>query len=134
MTNEQDMQQKVILFQLLHKHMEELKQQAALLEQRFMEFGVTKHALGDFKDKRDKDMLDPLGSGCYVFGKAPGSTDLLVNIGANIMIKKPIGETAELLDNRTKEIQDISKNLEEQMANVVGQIGTLTAELEKMQK
>ncbi len=134
MTEEQEMQQKVVLYQLLQKHMEELRQQKALLEQRFLEFETTRNALGDFRGKDEKELLVPLGSGCYMAGKSAGQPELLVNIGANIMLKKPIPETTKLLEERVKEIQDLSANLESQLMNVAGQIGSLSEEFEKLQQ
>lgn len=133
MKNEEDMQQRVILYQLLHKHLEELKQQAAMLEARLMEFEVTKQALGDFKGIKDSELLVPLGSGCYAHGKATNSNELLVNIGANLMVSKPIGETSSLLEERIGEIQGIAKELQEQMASVINQITAIASDLEKMQ-
>ena len=133
MTNQEDMQ-KAVLYQLLHKHLEELKQQGTLLEARFMEFEATKQALGDFKEIKGKDMRVPLGSGCYIKGKGGESADILVNIGANIMIRKPLAETVKLLQERVEEIENYSKNLQEQMKTVIAQINEITADLEKTHK
>lgn len=134
-SKEQEMQQKIVLYQLLNRHLEELKQQASLLESRFAEFESTKQALGDFREiKGSKDILVPLGSGCYAHGKAAESEGMLVNVGSNIMLKKPMKETIKLLEERTEEIQGMTKNLQEQMNSVIGQITSITGELEKMQQ
>ena len=133
MTKEEEMQQKIVLYQLLHKHLEELKQQSVMLEQRFMEFEATKQALGDFKGVNDSELLVPLGSGCYAKSKAVASSELLVNIGANLMVKKPISDTVKLLEERTKEIQELSKGLQEQVDAVISQITAIAGDIENMQ-
>lgn len=133
MAKEEDMQQRVILYQLLHKHLEELKQQASMLEARLMEFEVTKQALGDFKGIKDSEMLVPLGSGCYAHGRATNSKEILVNIGANLMLSKPVGETSGLLEERIGEIQGMAKELQDQMTNVINQITAIAGDLEQMQ-
>ena len=72
------MQENIVLLQLLEKHLEELKQQGALLENKFIELETTKQITEDMKKMKDsQDVMIPLGSGIYSYGKIT-DTDLVL--------------------------------------------------------
>lgn len=128
---EQELQQKLLLYQLLQAQLEELKKQAALLQARFIEIESTRLAVEDVKKvKENNELLIPLGSGMYVNGKMLKG-DLLVDIGAGIMTKKPAAEADTLLETKKKEIESLSENLQKEMMAVIAKINEIGEELQK---
>jgi len=128
---EQELQQKLLLYQLLQAQLEEFKKQAALLQARFIEIESTRLAVEDVKKvKENNELLIPLGSGMYVNGKMLKG-DLLVDIGAGIMTKKPAAEADTLLETKKKEIESLSENLQKEMMAVIAKINEIGEELQK---
>ena len=127
------MQQKMILFQLLQKHLEELKQRATLIENKFMEIQSTKQALEDLS-KPGKEILVPLGSGCYTKSKTSEKKEILVDLGSGIVANKSEKELHDFLNRKEREIELGSKQVQEEMLNVANQINTIAHEIEHLQK
>ena len=131
-TPEQEVQEKLLLYQLLQKQVEEIRQQSLLLERKFVEFETTKSAIEDIeKLKKDNEILIPLGSGCYAHGSTAESDSFLVEIGQS-MIKKSSKEAINFLEEKKREIEQTSINLQTELTRVVEQINKLTPELEKL--
>jgi prefoldin alpha subunit len=126
-----ELQQKVILYQILNRHLEELKQEAGLIERRFLEVETTKQIVGDLKKRKDNtEIMIPLGSGCFVKGTAESADRVLFEIGGGVFVHKK-GELAEnALAEKTAEIDKAGKDLQKEMEDVVGKMNSIALELQ----
>ncbi len=89
--NQEELQQKFVLYQLLNQRLEEIKNHLNVVQHKMIELETTNQALADVGEiKKDTEVLIPLGSGLYTFGKASSSEKLLVDIGAGVMVKKEV--------------------------------------------
>ena len=131
----QKVQQKLILYQLLQRHLEELRQQALLLERTFIEIETTRQTVSDLKKaKEGNETLVPLGSGFYTHGRVSNTKSLLVDIGVGILVEKDTVSTDDVLDNKRKELENASRELQDEMGNTLKKMNELGMELEKMTK
>lgn len=131
--NKQEVQQKLIFYQLLQRHLEQLREQAMLLERMFIEIETTKQTVGDMKKlKEGNEILVPLGSGFYTHGKVSDTKRLLVDLGMGILVKKDTKSTDNVLENRRKELDNASRELQNDMVNTVKKMNELGMELERM--
>lgn len=129
---QKETQEKLILYQLLQKHLEELRQQTMLLESRVMEIGSTKQALGDAKKITEKnEILIPLGNGCYTHGKIVNSKKILMDIGSGIIIPKENHLAIRLLEGKEKEARELAEDLQKEMSNTMNKMNELGPELER---
>src|SRR3989338_1085954 len=129
---QQELQQKFVLYQLLQNRIEELKQQIEMLQQKNMEMETTKFALGEINSmKEGNDVLVPLGSGCYVYGKATNSKKILVDIGSGIMTNKPAEEAKNIVEEKREEIEKLVLNLQSELVTAVNTINNLVPDLQK---
>lgn len=126
------MQQKMVLYQLLQRHLEELKQKAILAENRFLEIQTTKEALKDLSP--GKEMLVPLGSGCYTKSKTAEKAEILVDLGSGLVAKKGEKDLEDFLKKQEREMELTSKKVQEEMLGVANQLNALIQELEQLQK
>lgn len=134
-SRKQEVQQKLVLYQLLQRHLEELRQQALLLERMFIEIETTKQTVSDLKKLKDVDeILVPLGSGFYTHGRVSGTKKFLVDIGASVLVKKNTESMDNVLDDKRKEMENASRELQNEMANTMKKMNELGMELEKMTK
>lgn len=130
--DEKEMQEKMILYQIMQKHMESLGQNATLLERRYEEMEMTRQALEDIgKLKEKNDILVPVGSGFFTRGKISDFKDMLVDIGAGIFMDKDPGSSKRLLEDRKKEIEKLADELQHEMNEVSSRINTLAMEIEQ---
>ena len=131
--NQQEMQEKILLYQVLKGNLEQLVQQSSLLEKRFMELEVTKQTIRDLdKLKEGSEILVPLGSGCYSEGKVTVSKKILIDIGAGVTVFKDPKEIQEDLGSKTKELEDASKGLQEEMNKNVAKMNEFSPEIQKL--
>ena len=132
MEEKDELQHKFILYQLLQQRVEELKQQIEMLQQKNMEMETTKFALGEINSmKEGNDVLVPLGSGCYVYGKATNSKKILVDIGSGIMTNKPAEEAKNIVEEKREEIEKLVLNLQSELVTAVNTINNLVPDLQK---
>ena len=132
---EKDIQQKMIMYQLLQKHLEELKQQAMIIERKNLELEITKQSVKDIDAlKKDNEILISLGSGFYGFGEFNDLKKILVDIGSGVFIKKTVGSASDILKGKGKEIEDLNKKLQHELNDVVTKMNEIAAEVETAQR
>ncbi len=131
----QEVQEKLVLYQLLQRHLEDLRQQALLLERVFIEIETTRQTVDDLKKLKDEnETFVSLGSGVFIHGRVPGTKKLLIDIGAGVLVEKNTGSTDDILDDKRKELENASRELENEMANTLKKMNELGMELERMTK
>ncbi len=129
---QQEVQQKLVLYQMLGQRLEQINEQARVLEQRMLELETTRQALDDLKGlKEGNEVLIPLGSGCYTYGKTVDSKNLLCDLGAGIMINKSPQEAKGVLDGKKTEIDRLSETLQGEAKNTVEKMNELGPELQE---
>ncbi|MBI4020569.1 MAG: prefoldin subunit alpha [Candidatus Aenigmarchaeota archaeon] len=129
---QEEIQEKLILYQLLQKHFEELRMQGMMVERKMAEFETTRQALEDIKNADAKnETLVPLGSGLYTYGKITDKARMLVDIGAGVMVNKEIKDAAQLLEGKKKDLGSITLQLQREMENVAEQINSIAPQLER---
>jgi prefoldin alpha subunit len=131
--SKEKLQEKYILYQLLQQNLESLREQLELVERQFIEVKTTEQVLDDLKNRKGPDdVLVPLGSGYYGNGKVMDLETVLVNLGANVMISKKLKSANIFLREREKELERISKDIQEQMVKVVDQINKTAMDIQKL--
>jgi prefoldin alpha subunit len=131
--SKEKLQEKYILYQLLQQNLESLREQLELVERQFIEIKTTEQVLNDLKNRKGSDdVLVPLGSGYYGNGKVMDLETVLVNLGANVMISKKLKAANVFLREREKELERVSKEIQEQMAKVVDHINKTAMDIQKL--
>jgi len=132
MDDNKDVQEKLVLYQVLQKYLEELREQAVVIEKRFIEIEATGQVLDDIKKlKEANDILIPLGSGCYGHGKITDVNNTLIDVGAGVFMNKNPEEAKIFLEKKKAEIDKIAKNIQNEITTVVNKINLLGQEIEQ---
>ena len=127
------MTEKYIIYKLLQKNVEEMQKQKAMVEAQQQEVDNTLQGLKDMeKVPEDSEILIPLGMGCYGFGKLMKKGQLIVNLGANVMVKKDITSAIEIVNQKKKDLESALGELEKEIAKVSEALGELTLELQSI--
>ena len=102
--------------QIIQQQMMEIENQLNIIESRKVEFEFIKLSLEELKNKKDKELIVPLGSGVLAKAKVDDDKKVLVNIGANIIVEKDIDEAKEIIDCQIEELNKAAKMLQEEAA------------------
>lgn len=81
--------------------------------------------------KEGNEVLVPIGSGCYVYGKSTNSKKILVDIGSGVMTNKTSEEAQNLVEEKREEIEKLVLNLQSELIEAVNKINEIAPELQK---
>ena len=130
--NEKEMQEKVFLYQLLQKHLESLSQNAVMLERRYEEIESTRAALEDIEKLKEKnEILVPLGSGFFTYGKVTDSGKIMAEIGGGVFMDKDPQSGQQVLEERKQEIEKLAGDMQREMTEVSERMNMLAEEVEQ---
>jgi len=130
---EEDLQRKMIEFQFLENNLKMLQEKAEANNDRLEELQKTKAAIEELKNTKPNKALIPLGSGNFVYGTIDNCNEIIVGIGSDIAVKKKKEDAIALLDRRSKEVEDILKDLIRQISAFVLQLERVQQYIEKLQ-
>ena len=113
MKNNEEMQKKIVQFQILESNLKVMQERAALISQRLDDFQKTKDAINELESTKPGKAMIPLGSGNFVKGSVENTDDIIVSVGNDIAVKKSRKEAMEILDKKITEaensLNDITK-------------------------
>lgn len=131
--NQKQVQEKIMLYQVLQKQMEEFRQQASLIENRLTELEVTENALKEMKGVSSGDeAMFTLGGGCYGFGKLLINNKVMVEIGSGLVASKTLPDAINFIESRKAEIEGIAKNLQSEVTKVTESINQIGLEIQQL--
>jgi prefoldin alpha subunit len=105
MTNEEQIQQKYMQFQMIQQQLEEVNQHLGMLNEQSSELDISIEAVKQIaKTKLDNEFLAPVANGIFIKGVLKENQKLVVNVGMNTTVEKTIPEVVELLEEQKKEI------------------------------
>ena len=105
MTNEEQIQQKYMQFQMIQQQLEEVNQHLGMLNEQSSELHISIEAVKEIaKTKLDNEFLAPVANGIFIKGELKENQKLVVNVGMNTTVEKTIPEVVELLEEQKKDI------------------------------
>jgi prefoldin alpha subunit len=128
--DEKELQEKLIVYQLLQRHLESLTQSAVLIERRYEEMEASGQALKDIEKSGQSEILIPLGSGLFTHGKSGDSRKLIVDAGAGIFLEKDMESAKELLEQKRQDIEKLAGSMQQEMIEVSSRLNSLAMEIE----
>ncbi|NIO44491.1 MAG: prefoldin subunit alpha [Candidatus Aenigmarchaeota archaeon] len=134
MTKKEDLQKKLIEFQILDANFKMLQERAEILNKKLEELQKTGVAIEELKTTKPEKALIPLGSGNFVYGEIENCDEIIVGVGNGVAIKKKREEALKNLDSRIKEIEKDMNDIIKQSSAFVIQLEKVQQEIEKLQK
>ena len=133
---EKKAQEMYMEFQMLDQHIKQLQKQLQAITQQLMEFESTSMSLEDLqKVQPGKEIFVPLSSGIFAKATIKDTSELLVNVGANVIVQKDIASTKKLIANQVEEVRKLQKRMAddlekmtEKAANIEEQLQALVSE------
>jgi len=130
---EEELQKKVVQFQILEANLKMLQERASVINQRLEEFQKTRTAISELKITKPNKALIPLGSGNFVFGSIENSKDIIVGIGSGIAIKKKREDALKILDDKITETADVLNDITKKSQALIQSLEKIQLEIEDLQ-
>lgn len=103
-------------FQALEQNIKQLQKQLELIMGQMIELTATNKSLDEFANINvNKEVFIPLSSGIFAKANISNTQELLVNVGANVVIKKDTPSTKNLIIKQIDEIRGMQKQMTEEL-------------------
>ena len=120
-------------FQELDNRIKQLQKHLEVLTNQIMEMTGTLNTLDEFSTmKKDKEIFVPLSSGIFAKAILKDASELLVNVGSNVVVTKNAPSAKKLISGQIDEMKKLHKRLVEDLEKMAGRAGNLEMELQKM--
>lgn len=115
---------------MLGQEAEKLEQQIQTIEQQANELGLIRQSIEELKNKKDKDILTNLGKGIFIQTQVK-SSDLLINIGSDVIIKKTPEQAINIIDNQLKQLSTGKISLSERTSEIQEQMQEMIIQMQQ---
>jgi len=112
---------------------DQVQLQLDLLNQSIAATQITAETIENLKNLQDgQEILLPLGNLAYIKAKLLDSSNVLLNVGAAVVLEKSIDEAKEHLDQRLEHLNKTQMQLKQGLQQLVQQIQQIRNEIEKI--
>ena len=130
---ERKVQEKYIELKTLEQHIKELQSQLEMVTNQLFELTVTSNSIGEFsKINSGKEVFVPLSSGIFAKAAIKDTSELLVNVGANIVVKKDIASTKKLIQDQAEEIKKVQSRMVNELEKIANHAAQLESQLQSL--
>jgi prefoldin alpha subunit len=128
--NQQEMQEKFMMFQTLHKQIEQIQQHIEMMNQQKMELDISVTALKTLGETAaGTEILAPIANGIFMKAKVTDNQKLVVNVGSNVTTEKTVEQVVGLLEEQDSKINEkiveasqLLEQMQEQAMDVFKQV------------
>jgi prefoldin alpha subunit len=130
-----EIQNKYLELQMIGQQIKQVQQQIQALDNRLMELNIVEQSLDDLGEvKTGTEILVPISSGIFAKAELKDNKDLMVNVGANTVVKKTIPKTKDMLTEQTTEINKYKEQMLMQVNQMIEHAKALEKEIEEKAK
>ncbi len=126
---EKDLQNAVMNFRMLEARLDALIKQRDIVIAKMSELGATMDGLGELGKSRE--VLFSLGSDAYTVGQVTDRENVLVDIGAGILLRKSVDEGRVTLNRKKDELEKSLNDLQGEIKGVSSMMEQLNAEIQR---
>lgn len=108
-----------------------LSRQLDFMERQRIESIAAIETLKGLLSQKESVALVPIGGGTTVRAKIMDADNILVNIGADVVIRRTNKEAVEYLEDHVKELEAVEKKIAESLDQIKSQINEIARRIEK---
>ena len=133
MENEKKAQELYMQLQMIQENAKQIYKQLQVAEGQLMELVMTSQSLDDFRQIKEKtEIFVPLNSGIFAKAELKKADELLVNVGANVVVKKDISSTKKLVERQVEQLRDIRERMVSDLKKLTTYGSGIEEELQKL--
>ena len=130
---EKKAQEMYMEFQMLDQHIKQLQKQLEAVTHQIIEMNATSNSLDEFrKINAGKEIFVPLSSGIFAKASITDTSELVVNVGANVAVKKDVVSTKKLILNQMEEIRKIQKQMIDELEKMTAHASQMEMKLQSL--
>ena len=130
---EQKTQEIYMEYKAIDEHIKQLQKQLEALTNHLVEIHSTNSSLEDLdKIKKGKEIFVPISSGIFAKGTINDTSELLVNVGANVVVTKDIASAKKLIQHQIEEMKKVHKRMLEELQNMPQKAAELEMQLQSL--
>jgi len=130
---EKEAQKRYMELQLLEQQMKQLQKNAKLLDGQLEELYSVLQNIDDFRNVAKKTPLwIPLSSGIFAKAELSENTELMVNVGADIAVKKSIPDAKSLVQSQMDDLRKVHNQVMEELQRIAVRAMGLEKELNRL--
>lgn len=131
MTDEKELQEKMLIYRTLESRLEALTRQRDVIGNKVVEIMSTVSSIDEI-DKNQENILFKLGSEAYTYGNIVDKNKILVEIGAGIVLEKSLEDGKETLNKRKIEMENILKEIQNNISEISNTMNRLGPEINEL--
>lgn len=132
MSNQKDIQEKLIRYQILESRVKALMKRRDLLITKMLEVETTLSTIKEIEKKTEKDIFLPLASGVHVLGSLKKNKKMIIELGANIAIEETVEKTKKILEKRKNILNNGIQTIEKEITSLSNELLKLEPEIRAM--
>lgn len=135
MDKQSEFQQKFYMYQVLMEQQKVFSEQLILINQAIEDSMTTEKVIEELKKQKGdgiKNVLAPLGKESFVFAEIKEKDKILVDFGAGVLVKKPLGEAKKILESRRNELERNSKEVTIRLERINSELVKMEPEIQKI--
>ena len=133
--DENNMEQKYIILQMIDAQIKELENEIGAIEQRSFDIINLRASLKSLSAvKSNSKSFAPLGYGIFTESEVKNTNHVLVNVGSGILVKKTIAEADELLGKQIGQIDNITLQLTQNLTSLATRAQQIEQEIQAISK
>ena len=120
-------------FKVLEQHIKQMQSQLEAITHQLIELHSTSSSLDDFKKiNAGTEIFLPLSSGIFAKANIKDTSELLVNVGANTIVKKDIDSAKTLIKSQMEELKTIHARMIAELEKMSGHAAQIETQLQKL--
>ena len=120
-------------FQAVEQHIKQLQKQLEMITGQLIDLTVTNNSLDEFSNiDSKKEIFVPLSSGIFTKANLSGTQELLVNVGANVVVKKDVPSTKKLIGKQVEEIKKVQRQMIEELEKMTSHAAELEMKIQSV--
>lgn len=131
MTDEKELQEKMLVYRTLEARLEVLVKQKELLTNKLTEILSTVSSIKEIS-KNNENVLFKLGSEAYIHGNIADKNKILVEIGAGVVLEKSVKEGEEILNKRKENIENTLNEIQNNIQQISDAMNRLAPEINEL--
>ena len=135
MDKQSEFQQKFYMYQVMTEQQKVFTEQLLLINQAIEDSITTEKVIEELEKQKGngvKNVLAPLGKESFVFAEIKEKDKILVDLGAGVLVKKPLEEAKKILESRRNELERNSKEVEIRLERINSELVKMEPEIQKL--
>lgn len=129
--DKEKLNEKLIELQILSQQITEMDKYVQEIENKINNLIVSIQSLQEFKKQEKEDVLVPVVPGVFFKGKIINKEKVIINVGSNVVVEKPLNEAVELIEEQLKELEKYKNELIKELETMINKANQLQEEINK---